>query len=140
MSMGIPGTAMQTIMYADVAKELRRSERVTVCCHLTYSGFTEDTLIVGEGTAVDLSKEGVGIQGNQKVEPGMRLTLCLALPDTEGPLLIDEVRVMWVKGNRFGVESVLIDRRSRLRLDHFLLYKKLSVPAGRERMSLRVKL
>ena len=121
--MGTTHTNSAFIMYADVAKELRRSERVTVSCHLTYSGFTEDTLIVGEGTAVDLSKEGVGIVGNQPVEPGMRLTLCLALPDTEGPLLIDEVCVKWVKGSRFGVESVLIDRRSRLRLDHFLLYK-----------------
>jgi hypothetical protein len=138
--MGTTHTDSAVIMYADVAKELRRSERVTVCCHLTYSGFTEDTLIVGEGTAVDLSKEGVGIVGNQPVEPGMRLTLCLALPDTEGPLLIDEVCVKWVKGSRFGVESVLIDRRSRLRLDHFLLYKKLSPPAGRDRISLRVKI
>ncbi len=138
--MGTPNTDASVIMYADVVKELRRSERVTVCCHLTYSGFTEDTLIVGEGTAVDLSKEGVGIEGNQPVAPGMRLTLCLALPDTEGPLLIDEVCVKWVKGSRFGVESVLIDRRSRLRLDHFLLCKKLTPPAGRERMSLRMKI
>ena len=138
--MGTANADASVIMYADVAKELRRSERVTVCCHLTYSGFTEDTLIVGEGTAVDLSKEGVGIEGNQPVEPGMRLTLCLALPDTEGPLLIDEVCVKCVKGSRFGVESVLIDRRSRLRLDHFLLYKKLATPAGQERISLRVKI
>ena len=62
------------------------------------------------------------------------------MPDTEGPLLIDEVCVKWVKGSRFGVESVLIDRRSRLRLDHFLLYKKLSPPAGQDRISLRMKI
>lgn len=138
--MGISRSESSVVLYADMAKELRRSERVTVCCHLTYSGCTKNTLIVGEGTAVDLSKEGVGIEGNQPVEPGMRLTLCLALPDTEGPLLIDEVCVKWVKGSRFGVESVLIDRRSRLRLDHFLLYKKLNPPVGRERISLRVKI
>ena len=138
--MGISTEVLSPVMYADVAKELRRSERVTVSCHLTYSGFTEDALIVGEGTAVDLSKEGVGIEGNQQVEPGMRLTLCLALPDTEGPLLIDEVRGVWVKGSRCGVESVLIDRRSRRRLDHFLLYKKLKAPAGDERISLRLNL
>lgn len=138
--MGISQSESSVIMYADVAKELRRSERVTVCCHLTYSGFTEDTLIVGEGTAVDLSKDGVGIEGNQPVAPGMRLTLCLALPDTEGPLLIDEVCVKWVKGSRFGVESCLIDRRSRLRLDHFLLYKKLMAPVGQDRLSLRMKI
>ena len=138
--MGVSTKEFSPVMYADVAKELRRSERVTVSCHLTYSAFTEEMLFVGEGTAIDISNEGVGIEGNQPVELGMRLTLCLALPDDEGPLLIDEVRVVWVKGSRFGVESVLIDRRSRLRLDHFLLYKKLKAPAGDERISLRLKL
>ena len=131
---------LPTAMYADVAKELRRSERVTVSCHLSYSGITEEELIVGEGTAVDISPDGVGIEGNQPVELGMRLALCLALPEDEGPLLMDEVRVVWVRGNRFGVESVLIDPRSRLRLDHFLLYKKLNAPTGEERISLRMKL
>ncbi|MDP3092895.1 MAG: PilZ domain-containing protein [Nitrospira sp.] len=138
--MGIATQGLTAVMYADVAKELRRSERVTVSCHLTYSGFTENLLIVGEGTAIDISQEGVGIEGNQPVELGMRLTLCLALPDDEGPLFIDEVRVVWIKGSRFGVESVLIDPRSRLRLDHFLLSKKLNAPAGHERICLRLKM
>ena len=79
----------------------------------------------------DLSAEGVGISGNQPVEPGMVLTLCLALPDGEGPLMIDEVRVVWAKENRCGIESALIDRRSRLRLDHFLLFKKTDAPTAR---------
>ncbi len=138
--MGIATREFTAVMYADVAKELRRSERVTVSCHLTYSAFTEEMLIVGEGTAIDISKEGVGIEGNQPVELGMRLTLCLALPDDEYPLLIDEVRVVWVKGSRFGVESVLINRRSGQRLDHFLLSKKLNTTAGHGRISLRLKL
>ncbi len=138
--MGIPTQELTAAMYADLAKELRRSERVTVSCHLTYSGFTENELLVGEGAAIDISQEGVGIEGNQPVELGMHLTLCLALPDNEGPLLIDEVRIVWVKGARFGVESVLIDKRSRQRLDHFLLSKKLYTPAGQDRISLRMKL
>ena len=54
--------------------------------------------------------------------------------------MIDEVRVVWVNGDRFGVESSLIDRRSRLRLDHFLLYKKLMMPDKTERVNLRVQL
>ena len=138
--MGVRGGGLPAVMYADVAKEVRRSERINVNCHLTYSGFTGDILIVGEGTAIDLSAEGVGIFGNQPVEKGMRLTLCLALPDGDGPLMMDEVRVMWVKGERFGVESALIDRRSRLRLDHFLLFKKLMMPEKSERVNVRVKL
>jgi len=139
-NMGIATQELTAVMYADVAKELRRSERVTVSCHLTYSAFTEEMLIVGEGTAIDISQEGLGIEGNQPVEDGMRLTLCLALPDDEGPLLIDEVRVVWVKGSRFGVESILIDPRSRIRIEHSLLSKKLNAPAGRERICLRLKM
>lgn len=139
-NMGVSTEEFSPVMYADVAKELRRSERVTVSCYLTYSAFTEEMLIVGEGTAIDISQDGVGIEGNQAVVLGMRLTLCLSLPDDRGPLLMDEVRVVWVKGARFGVESVLIDQRSRLRLDHFFQYKKLNAPAGHERMSLRMKL
>jgi len=138
--MGNSNALLPVVMYADVAKELRRSERIDVNCHLTYSGILDDTLIIGEGTAIDLSSEGVGISGNQPVEPGMVLTLCLALPDGEGPLMIDEVRVMWAKDDRFGVESALIDRRSRLRLDHFLLFKKLMPPPHQERVNVRLKL
>jgi hypothetical protein len=138
--MGILASTMPVLMYADVAKEVRRSERININCHLTYSGIVNDTLIIGEGTTIDLSKEGLGICGNQPVTPGMVLTLCLALPDNEGPLMIDEVRVVWTKENRFGVESALIDRRSRLRLDHFLLFKKLSVPNKDKSVSVRLKL
>lgn len=138
--MGTLISEMSSVMYADVAKELRRSNRVLVNCHLTYSGIVRDALIVGEGTAIDISKEGVGIQGNQPVEAGMVLTLCLALPDYEGPLMIDEVRVVWTKGGRFGVESVRMDKRSRLRLDHFLLFKTVTPPSGEGRLNLRLKL
>lgn len=138
--MEVPTAVMPAVMYADLAKELRRSERVDVNCHLTYSGILGDMLIVGEGTAIDLSKEGVGISGNQPVEKGMVLTLCLALPDGQGPMMIDEVRVMWTKENRFGVESAVIDRRSRLRLDRFLLCKKLTPPGRQERVNVRIKL
>jgi hypothetical protein len=127
-------------MYADVAKVVRCSERVNVNCHLTYSGIVGDNLIVGEGRAIDLSAQGVGISGNQAVEKGMRLTLCLAIPDGKTPLMIDEVRVVWVHGERFGVKSSLMHQRSRLRLDHFLLYKKLMMPDKTERVSLRVQL
>lgn len=138
--MGMSALTMPVVMYTDVAKEVRRSERININCHLTYSGIEDGTLIIGEGTTIDLSKEGVGICGNQPVTPGMLLTLCLALPDNEGPLMIDEVRVVWAKDNRFGVESTLIDRKSRLRLDHFLLFKKLGVPNEEERVSIRLKL
>ncbi|MEQ1656739.1 MAG: PilZ domain-containing protein [Nitrospira sp.] len=138
--MGILESTMPVLRYADIAKEVRRSERININCHLTYSGILDDTLIIGEGSTIDLSQEGVGICGNQPVKTGMALTLCLALPDNEGPLMIDEVRVVWTKGNRFGVESALIDRRSRLRLDHFLLFKKLGVPNEAEKVSIRLKL
>lgn len=138
--MGVVTTERSWVSYADIAKELRRSDRVTMNCHLTYSGISQATLIIGEGMAIDLSTEGLGIQGNQAVEPGMRLTLCLALPDDEGQLLIDEVQVMWARDGRFGVESVRMDKRSRARMDHFLLHKKLPSASNQERVSVRINI
>ena len=138
--MGRLAAELSPLFYGHVTRELRRSDRVPVNCRLTYSGLWGNLLIVGEGTAIDLSKEGVGIHGNQAVEPGMLLTLCLDLPDYDGPLMIDEVRVMWCHGERFGVESVRMDTRSRLRLDHFLLCKTLTPPDGDARLKLKIRL
>ncbi len=138
--MGVLESTLPMLKYADMAKEIRRSERINVNCHLTYSGIAGDTLIIGEGTAIDLSQEGVGISGSQSVETGMVLTLCLALPDNNEPLMIDEVRVVWVKGERFGVESILINRKSQIRLDHFLLFKKLGSTSQVDRLNVRLKL
>ena len=71
---------------------------------LMYSGINGDDVLIGDGSAVDLSEGGVGIRGNCPVKIGMELTLFLYLPDEEEPLFVSEVVVSWTKGSLFGVE------------------------------------
>ncbi|GKS60366.1 hypothetical protein YTPLAS18_38930 [Nitrospira sp.] len=103
-----------------LAEENRRASRMTEACYLTYSGISEGRVIVGEGSSVDLSPEGFGVEGSRTVIPGALLTLCFCLPDGHEPLVVEEVRVAWVRGNRFGVQSVAIGHDERKRLARYV--------------------
>ncbi|MGE3151421.1 MAG: PilZ domain-containing protein [Nitrospiraceae bacterium] len=100
--------------------EQRRGQRVADPCYLTYSGVSEERVVVGEGAVIDLSTEGFGVEGSREVQPGALLTLCICLPDGEMPILIEEVRVAWVSGKRFGVQSLAIGHEERKRLIGFV--------------------
>lgn len=108
------------IAFVDISQELRQVRRASVQCRLTYSGVSSESLIIGEGTVVDLSQTGCGIQGNQQVEQGMRLTLCLHLSSANQPLRINEVQVMWIDGERFGVKSLDVAVHEQERLQDFV--------------------
>ncbi len=84
--------------------ERRRTRRSFVSLGLMYSGINGDDVLIGDGSAVDLSEGGVGIRGNCPVKTGMELTLFLYLLDEEEPLFVSEVVVSWTKGALFGVE------------------------------------
>ena len=101
---------------ARVLSEQRRAQRVADPCYLTYSGVSGERVVVGEGSIIDLSAEGFGVDGSREVQPGALLTLCLCLPDGDMPILIEEVRVAWVGGKRFGVQSLAIGHEERKRL------------------------
>lgn len=98
----------------------RRTNRIQEPCYLTYSGISADVIVVGEGTALDYSAEGFGIEGSRAVVPGALLTLCVCIPDGQEPLLVEEVRVAWVRGKRFGVSSVEIGHEERRRLSRYV--------------------
>jgi hypothetical protein len=68
-----------------------------------YSGVTGEDVLIGDGTVVDLSENGLGIRGDIPVQMGMELTLFLYLPDREEPLFVLEGRVAWSTGTLFGV-------------------------------------
>jgi len=69
-----------------------------------YSGINGDDVLIGDGSAVDLSEGGLGIRGNCPVNVGMELTLFLYLLDDEEPLFVSEATVAWTTGSLFGVE------------------------------------
>lgn len=85
-----------------------------------YSGIKEDDVLIGDGSAVDLSEGGLGIRGNRPVNVGMELTLFLYLLDDEEPLFISEATVAWTAGTLFGVELKEVSLRDGDRMLSFL--------------------
>lgn len=96
--------------------ERRRMSRSCVSLGLMYSGVNGDDVLIGDGSAVDLSEGGMGIRGNCPVKIGMELTLFLYLQDDEDPLLVSEVVVSWTTGSLFGVELKEVSLRDGDRL------------------------
>ena len=102
--------------YSSHSIERRRVRRSCVALGLMYSGVNGDDVLIGDGSAIDLSEGGVGIRGNCPVKTGMELTLFLYLPDEEEPLLVSEVMVSWTRGSLFGVELKEVSLRDGDRL------------------------
>jgi len=85
------------------ASERRGINRIPLSFSLIYSGTHETNAILGNGTVVDMSREGLGIRGDQPVASGMDLTLLLSLSDKKNPLFVIQARVAWVNEHRFGL-------------------------------------
>jgi hypothetical protein len=83
--------------------ERRRLGRKSVSFGLMYSGASEEDVLIGDGTVVDLSESGLSLRGDVPVQVGMELTLFLYLPDRDEPLSILESKVVWSTGSLFGV-------------------------------------
>lgn len=100
--------------------ERRGSPRLPVSFKLMYSAITRGDVLIGDGTVVDLSKNGLGILGNYPVRTGLELTMFLYLPDGNDPLFVLEANVAWTSGNLFGVEFKKLCLREGNRLQSFL--------------------
>lgn len=90
--------------YSSHSIERRRMRRTCASFGLMYSGINGDDVLIGDGSAADLSEGGLGIRGNCPVNVGMELTLFLYLLDDEEPLFVSEATVVWTAGSLFGVE------------------------------------
>lgn len=93
--------------------ELRNSLRVPIQCHFSYAGTQSGQLVAGQGTVVNLSRDGMAIESPHQVEKGMTLALRIHLPESEVPTAIDEAEVLWTDGNKFGLKVVAIDDEDR---------------------------
>ena len=98
----------------------RSIDRVPVSFGLMYSGVTDANVIMGDGTVIDLSPNGLGVRGNQVVAPGMDLTVFLYLPDQDEPLFVIQAQVAWTSGHRFGVRLLKMRTHERQHLHAFL--------------------
>ena len=75
---------------------------------------------VGDGTALNLSESGCKLYSAHLLPIGSFWDLDLTIPETLHPVLISEVRVVWVAGNEYGIEFLRVTARERTRLRHFL--------------------
>lgn len=116
-----PMATVKPSMHApSLSVERRRIARVPVSFKLMYSGIMRGDVLMGDGTVVDLSKDGLRIRGNFPVRVGMELTMFLYLPDGNDPLFVLETNVAWTSGNLFGVEFKKMCLREGNRLHAFL--------------------
>jgi hypothetical protein len=100
----------------------RTDARVPADFRLMYSAQDEhEDLVMGDGTVIDLSHNGLQIRGDAAVKPGLDMTLFLYLPDGQDPLFVLSARVAWSKGHQFGVQILKMNVRERNRLRYFLL-------------------
>ena len=100
--------------------ERRKLLRTTVSFGLMYSGVCGEDVLIGDGSVVDLSENGLGIRGDVPVQAGMELTLFLYLPEREEPLFILEGKVAWSTSALFGVVLDDLSLRDGDRLRSFL--------------------
>lgn len=120
------------IHYPHVSAERRHTARTPITFGLLYSGTSNMGDLIGDGTVVDVSRNGLGIHGNHPVRIGMELSLLLYLPDGDDPLFVLEATVAWATGNRFGVEFKKLNLREANRLRSFLQTRSASTlcPVG----------
>jgi hypothetical protein len=95
---------------------IRTYHRIPVRCVLYYMGGE----LLGKGTAMNLSRNGLRVLGDHQVVPGMEFIVRLSLPDKDEPVEIDRVVVRWVRGLLFGAAVVKLNSNGDERIGTFL--------------------
>ncbi|TLY13469.1 MAG: PilZ domain-containing protein [Nitrospirae bacterium] len=67
----------------------------------SFSGDTE-----GNGVVSNLSMKGCKVDSEATVEPGDHVSLSLALPGEESPLVVELATVRWTEERSFGLEFI----------------------------------
>lgn len=88
----------------EAGAEQRRDPRIGAKFKVRYSGMDDQKIVIGHATIVDLSRHGFGLTGSRGLKRGMELAIFLELPESDRPLCIPQVRVLWINGNRCGIQ------------------------------------
>ena len=59
---------------------------------------------MGNGTMVNVSRDGMEVRGNYEVTIGLHMSLRIVLPEQPEPLYAGRAIVKWVRGLEFGVQ------------------------------------
>lgn len=83
-----------------MGSEQRSHPRFSSNFPVTFTGETAR----GDGSVMNLSREGCMIESDQQIEPGAYLTISLHFPHLLMPVEVELAAVRWVNGRVFGVE------------------------------------
>ncbi|ULA64076.1 MAG: PilZ domain-containing protein [Nitrospira sp.] len=84
--------------------ERRRDPRIGTRFTVRYSGADGRKIVMGHAVIVDLSQQGFGLTGSRGLKRGMELALFLELHESDRPLCIPQVQVLWVSGIHCGIQ------------------------------------
>ena len=94
---------------------IRPDRRFPVCCPVTYhAGLRE-----GRGMVWNLSANGWRLSGDMPLRVGQTCPLTVNVPD-QHPLFVAGVTVRWVRGQEYGLETLVVEKQTQSRLEHFI--------------------
>lgn len=99
-------------------KKQSRKSRALLRVRIEFEGSLSDDQIQGEGHSTDIHVSGCSVESDQRVSPGIYLTLRVHLPGVAGPVTVTLARVRWAHGSEFGVEFIQLSHQDQLRLSH----------------------
>lgn len=70
------------------------------------SFFSAGQLVGGEGTLIDLTREGCRVKSDVPVQPGAQLELLMYVPAHDLLIVVELAAVRWAKEGEFGLEFV----------------------------------
>jgi PilZ domain len=94
------------------------SRRFPVCCPVTYQCGSFE----GHGTVWNLSLTGWRFSGNLPLRTGEVCSLTVNLPTHETTYVAAGI-VRWVRGEEYGVETLVIDDESRGDMEQYLWHR-----------------
>ena len=94
---------------------IRPDRRFPVCCPVAYhAGLSQ-----GQGMIWNISVNGWRLSGDVPLQVGQSCPLTINLPD-QHPLFVVAVTVRWVRGQEYGVETVVVEKQTQSRLKHWI--------------------
>ena len=94
---------------------IRPDRRFPVCGPVTYHvGLRE-----GDGLLWNLSVSGWRFSGDVPLRVGQTCPLMVTVPDQED-LFVAGVAVRWVRGEEYGVETVVVEKQTQSRIEHWV--------------------
>jgi hypothetical protein len=94
---------------------IRPSRRSPVHCSVTYHAGP----FQGQGTVWNFSLNGWKLSGDVPLQVGQTCSLTVNLPNQESIVVATAV-VRWVRGQEYGVETLVVEMQTQSRLEHLL--------------------